>query len=313
MQTLFTMKKRLCLWLMTLCLILLGQAGNRVYAQNPQTIEVGPHFGASSYIGELNTWRNLDQWKWKEFNQFNYDWGVLARYNYDSRWAFRFDYTRGNIRACDSIAAWRPEALLNFQSTVNDFSLLVEFNFLDYYTGHVTNVISPYIFGGISAFTFNTKAFTKDVTIDTVSLQKGFSMSIPFGIGCKISLTNHLAASLEWRMHYTFSDGLDNVNGLYPADASHKMLVSATRVDDQGNPVLNDGKPIIDYKVSTGNPGALAPGETLVYDFSDPAGKYHENQQRGNSQTNDWFGFINLSLTWKFVIPNNSACKMNVY
>lgn len=302
------MKKRLCLWLMTLCLMLLGQAGSRVYAQNPQTIEVGPHYGASSYIGELNTWRNLDQWKWKELNQFGYDWGVLARYNYDSRWSFRFDYTRGNIRARDSIAAWRPEALLNFQSTVNDFSLLVEFNFFDYYTGHVTNVISPYIFGGISAFTYDTKAYTQNVTIDTISysLQKGFSLSIPFGVGCKMSLTNHLAATVEWRMHYAFSDVLDDVSGLYPDDNSHKMLVSSSQLDAQGNPVVK-------YEVITGNPGKLNTGETLVYDFSDPSGKYHKDQQRGNSQTNDWFGFINLSLTWKFVIPNNSACKMNVY
>ena len=276
------MKNRLHFLFVAICLALLCQTGQKAFAQAPRTIEVGPHFGASSYIGELNTWTNLGDWKWNEFNQFGYDWGLLARFNYDSRWSFRMDYTHGKIRACDTTAAWRPEAMLNFQSTVNDLSLMVEFNFLDYYTGHIKNVISPYIFGGISGLMFNTKPFTKDDRIDTVSLRPkktegveyaAFSLSIPFGVGCKMSLSKHLAATVEWRMHYTFTDYLDDVSGVYPDDKAHA-------------------------KVSG-------------YDLTDPSGKFSAKQQRGNSQTNDWYGFINLSLTWKFVIPNRSSCRMN--
>lgn len=299
------MKKRRCFLLMAFCLIFLGQ-GRLSYAQNPQTIEVGPHFGASSYIGELNVWRNLDQWQWKEFNQFNYDFGLLARYNYDSRWSFRIDYTYGKVRACDPEAAWRPDALLTFQSQVHDLGLMVEFNFLDYYTGHISNVISPYIFGGVSGFMFKTKPFTKNSLMDAIPLQtqqteavtySNYSMSVPFGLGCKMSLSKHLATTVEWRMHYTFTDYLDDVSGLYPADDKHSMLVS----DAQGN-----------SRVISGDPSNLGTGTTLVYDFTDPSGQFSENQQRGNTQTNDWFGFINLSLTWKFVIPNRSSCKMNI-
>lgn len=273
------MKKRLCFLLMAFCLILMGQVGHRAYAQNPQTIEVGPHFGASSYVGELNVWRHLPQWKWSEFNQFGYDWGVLARYNYNSRWSFRLDYTRGKIRACDSITAWRPEADLDFQSTINDIGVMVEFNFLDYYTGHIQNTISPFIFGGFSVLFYDTRRFTGNPAIDTIPLQhqdtdwtldetgallavdkKNYSFTIPFGVGCKMSLSKHLAATVEYRMHYTFTDYLDDVSGVYPTDTEH----------------------------------------------------FHAGQQRGNSQTNDWIGFLNLSLTWKFVIPNSSACKMNI-
>ena len=269
------MKKRLCLWLIALCLILLGQAGNRVYAQDPQTIEVGPHLGVTSYIGELNVWKHLGQWKWKEFNQFNYDWGVLARYNPNTRWSFRVDYTQGVIRACDSVTAWRPEAGLTFQSTVKDIALLVEFNFLDYYTGHFDNWISPYIFGGFSTFFYKTKPFTKIPTVDETTLEKTFAFSIPFGVGCKLSLSDHLGATVEWRMHYTFTDELDNVSKPYPA--SQNLVI-----DDDDN---------------------------VLYDLTDPTGNFHAQQQRGNTQNNDWFGMINLSLTWKFVIPNPSACN----
>ena len=288
------MKKRLRFLLITFCLVFLGQLGHRAYAQNPQTIEVGPHFGVSSYIGELNVWRDIDKWSWREMNQFNTDWGVLARYNYNSRWSFRLDYTHGKVRASDAYAAWRPDAQLNFQTTINDISLMAEFNFLDYYTGHIQNTVSPYIFAGVSGFLFSPHPFTQNDDVDktellltdkksgiTKSQTEGvvcypYSFSIPFGVGCKLSLTKHLAATVEWRMHYTFTDYLDDVSGVYP-------------IEDENNK------------------HAIVAG----YDLVDPSGKFEAGQQRGNSQTNDWFGFINLSLTWKFVIPNASACTMN--
>ena len=284
------MKNRLHFLFVTICLALLFQTGRNVFAQAPRTIEVGPHFGATAYVGELNVWRDLGQWDWKHHHQLDYDFGALARFNYNSRWSFRLDYTFLKINACDPVTAWRPQAKLNFRSTVHDLALMVEFNFLDYYTGRSGSEISPYIFGGVSGFMFNTHSLTGNAAVDAENLtqnptdfyldennalqpaeKKNYNLSIPFGVGCKLSLTKHLATSLEWRMHYTFTDYLDDVSGLY--------------------------------------------GDGLVvnnYDYSDPTGNFTAGQQRGNSQTNDWFGMINLSLTWKFVIPNASACKMNI-
>ena len=97
------------------------------------------------------------------------------------------------------------------------------------------------------------------------------TMSIPFGFGCKFSLSPHLGATFEWRMHWTMTDYLDDIHGVYP---------------DQ-------------HFVSYG------------YDFTDPSGNFHEGQQRGNSQSNDWFGSLNLSLTWKFEIPKKTPCNLD--
>lgn len=325
----YTMKKRLHFWLITFLLVLMSQAGPVAYAQNPQTIEVGPHFGATSYIGELNTWRNLQDWDWKSLNQFHYDLGAVVRYNYDSRWAFRLDYTYGTFRARDAVAAWRPEAKLNFRSTLHDLALMAEFNFLNYYTGRPESSISPYIFAGVSGFRYCVRPNTGDELLDEYyfdfskvkekdkkdnfevgeeKVSKN-ALSIPFGVGCKLSLSKHLAATLEWRMHYTLTDYLDGVHGVYPENGNHVLLVST---NGQGN-----------YEIIKGNPKDLKNNQTLVYDFSDPSGifSYDPNDpdviiildpQRGNAPTNDWFGMLNLSITWKFVIPNNSACKMNI-
>lgn len=285
------MKKRLLFLMVTMNLILMNQATS-LYAQSPKTIEVGPHFGGTAYAGDLNVWRNLGQWNWKQMNQFHYDWGAVVRFNYDSRWAFRLDYSHIHLRAGDAVAAWRPQAQLNFKSTVNDLSLLVEFNFLDYYTGKHDKSVSPYIFAGISGMLYTVQPFTGDVGLDTLFFnglheddnadvftvddapepffERNKAFSIPFGVGCKLSISDHLAATVEWRMHYTLTDYLDGVHGSY---AKTHAIVNG-------------------------------------YDFTDPTGSFPEGYQRGNARTNDWFGMLNLSLTWKFVIPDNTACKM---
>lgn len=310
MHTFNMMRKRLRFWFVTMMLALMSQSPLYVTAQNPQTIEVGPHFGVTSYVGELNTWRNLLDWDWKSFNQFDYDLGAVVRFNYDSRWSFRLDYTYGKFRASDHVAAWRPEALLSFKSTVHDIGLLAEFNFLNYYTGRIESAFSPYIFAGISGLMYNSQPYSTDPILgpvfETLSFRDDlktegveygkYALSVPFGIGCKLSLSQHLAATLEWRMHYTFTDYLDDVSGVYPADGNHRLLVT----DANGNMALVNKNP--------DNLEAMA----LVYDFTDPSGLFKERQQRGNHANNDWFGMINLSITWKFVIPGNSACKMNI-
>lgn len=277
--------------MVTISLFLLSQTGN-VYAQSPQTIEVGPHIGGTTYVGDLNVWRNMGQWDWKSMKQFHYDLGAVARFNYDSRWSFRLDYSHLHLRAGDSIAAWRPQGNLNFKSTVDDLSLLVEFNFLDYYTGKKDKSISPYIFAGFSGMMYYVQPYTgidsldvlyfnnlgensggADVfAVDTVLNGRNFALSIPFGVGVKVSISEHLAATAEWRMHYALNDYLDGVHGNYAERKDHAVACD--------------------------------------YDFTDPTGSFPAGSQRGNARTNDWFGMFNLSLTWKFVIPDNAACKM---
>lgn len=286
------MKRRLRFLMVTMGLALLGLTGSMSFAQSPKTIEVGPHFGGTTYAGDLNVWRNLGQWDWRGLKQFHYEWGVVARYNHDSRWSFRLDYTHLHLRAGDAVAAWRPQSELNFRSTVNDLSCMVEFNFLDYYTGKIDKGFSPYIFAGFSGMWYYVQPFTGDETLDamyfnnlhededgadvfTVEEERGkgkFALSVPFGVGCKFSISNHLAATVEWQMHYTLTDYLDGVHGNYAMDHT--------------DATVNE------------------------YDFIDPTGNFPAGYQRGNARTNDWFGILNLSLTWKFVIPDNAACKM---
>lgn len=302
MHTFNLMKKRLRFLMVTTALIVLNLAGSVAYAQNPKTLEVGPYISGTTYAGDLNVWRNLGQWQRKELNQFSYGYGALARFNYDTRWAFRIDYSHLHLRAGDASAAWRPQGMLNFKSTVDNINLMVEFNFFDYYTGKPGKGFSPYIFGGISGLMYYVQPFTGDATWDTLYFNgisennlgedefavegerkgRNYALSIPFGLGCKISISEHLASTVEWRMHYTMTDYLDGVHSNYSKEHAVFKVVDAQGVDQE-------------------------------YDFTDPTKTFPEGYQRGNARTNDWFGVLSLSLTWKFVIPEKSACKMTDY
>ena len=79
------MKNSLSFLLVIICLALSCQMRQTAFAQAPRTIEIGPHFGATGYVGDLNVWRELKQWDWKHLHQFDYNVGALARFNLDPR------------------------------------------------------------------------------------------------------------------------------------------------------------------------------------------------------------------------------------
>ena len=249
----------------------------------PKSIEVGPHGGISYYVGDLNPVKHFAQSSWQA--------GAVIRYNQSNRWVYRLDYTYANVQASDEVIKWRPERGLNFFSTIHDLSLMVEFNFLEYYTGNPKKNFSPYLFAGISGFMFNPCRVTDSAMYELQPLQtegesySKFDVSIPFGFGFKMSLSKHICASLEWRLHKTFTDYLDDCGGVYP---NHPA---------ESHP--NANLPYVSDKV--------------YKDFTDPTGNYDAGMQRGNSAYKDWYGVVGLSLTWKFNLPDTRGCNLSKF
>ena len=281
------MYRKLRYLLILSCLAIFAQANAQF--DDPKTLEIGPHAGMGYYMGDLNPTL--------PFAQAQLQYGGLVRFNYDNRWTFRFDYSRVTVTADDTKLSWRPERGLNFTSKINDFSLVAEFNFLEYYTGNPKKNVSPYIFGGISVFQYTVFANVGDQFVnlsdyategpepaDAKWYDKMFGktspvgISIPFGMGVKFSVSRHMAATVEWRMQKTFTDYLDDVATVYPEQ-------HATYTDENGE----------------------------VYDLTDPTGNYLAGQQRGNSAFNDWFGMARVSLTWKFNLPDGRGCNLSKF
>ena len=237
-----------------------------------QVIEVGPSVGLSYYMGDINPKMPL--------RQSSLGLGAVVRYYGGTRWAFRLSYSYLNLRGDDAVSNYMPERGLAFKTTAHDVSIVAEFNFFDYFTGSKRSYISPYIFGGISGFYFNPKAldgrqlsgFNTDVE-DYGSVSNGpkysnWSASVPFGVGVKYSAGKKVGLALEWRMHLTFTDWIDDCHAYYPE-----------KIDS----------PYTD-------PGNLA-GNGMQY------------IQRGNRHDTDWFGYLNFSIVYKFVLPGNDDCN----
>ena len=270
------------------CLAVFAQA--KAQFDDPKTLELGPHVGMSYYMGDLNPTM--------PFAQAQLQYGGLVRFNYDNRWTFRFDYSRATVTASDEVIKWRPERGLNFTSKINDFSLVAEFNFIEYYTGNPKKNVSPYIFGGVSVFQYTAFANVNGILVDLSNhkteyvdpdakwYEKMFGktspigVSIPFGMGVKFSLSRHRAGTVEWRMQKTFTDYLDDVATVYPEQNQHAVYTA------------DDG---------------------TTYDLTDPTGNYIAGQQRGNSAFNDWFGMARVSLTWKFNLPDRRGCNLSKF
>ena len=267
------------------CLAVFSQV--KAQFNDPMTLEVGPHVGTSYYMGDLNPMY--------PFAQPRLQYGGLVRFNLNYRWTFRFDYTHATVTASDEVIKWRPERGLNFTSNINDFSFIAEFNFLEYYTGNPKKNVSPYLFGGVSLFFYKTFTKVGDELVDLGDYEtegpadpdekwynkmfaKGVpvSVSIPFGFGVKFALSRHMAAAVEWSMHKTFTDYIDDVAKEYPEQ--HALYTTA------------DG---------------------TSYDLTDPTGNYLAGQQRGNSSFKDWYGMARVSLTWKFNLPDGRGCNLN--
>lgn len=277
-------------FLLIMCFLAFFVQANAQF-DDPKTLEVGPHVGVSYYMGDLNPML--------PFAQAQLQYGGVVRLNYNTRWTFRFDYSRATVKAYDEVIKWRPERGLNFTSKINDFSLVAEFNFIEYYTGNPKRNMSPYIFGGISVFQYTAYADVAGTMVDlsdyategpedpeTKWYDRMFGktspvgVSIPFGMGVKFALSKHMAATVEWRMQKTFTDYLDDVATVYPDDEHHAVYH------------FDDG---------------------TEYDLTDPTGNYIAGQQRGNSAFNDWFGMARMSLTWKFNLPDGRGCNLSKF
>ncbi len=243
---------------------------------NSQTLELGGFIGTSYYLGELNPGL--------PYNQTQLAYGALARYNLNERWAIKMSYYKGKVKGSDETGGWVEGRDLNFKSVINDISLVAEFNFWKYFTGSKKNYFTPFLFGGVSFFTFEPQSFggTALQPIGTEGQNIGFagrspydqySFAFPFGFGFKYSLSERLGITFEWGMRKTFTDYIDDISTTYYLQGSG---------------------------IDPSDPGQI---------LSDPTMNHDAYMQRGDSKTNDWYNYTGVTITYKFDLRSNKRCN----
>lgn len=237
-----------------------------------QVLEVGGSVGLSYYMGDINPQ--------KPFCQSSLGWGAQARYYEGTRWAFRFAYSNLQLNCSDEASGYRPERGLSFKTNVHDFALMAEFNFLDYFTGSRRNGLSPYLFGGVSVFYFNPKA-DDGTTLYNIMTDVEYDDDNERFFKPEYSKT---ALSIPFGIGVKYS-----VNKRLGTALEWRWDLTFTDWIDDCHA----------YYPETDNA------------YSDPTGFHNDGDlyvQRGNKYDNDWFGYLNFSLTYKFNLPNGNGC-----
>lgn len=180
-------------------------------------MEVGVNAGATGYMGDLNP-NNPLRFSGPAF-------GFFVKGNLDPYWAIGVHYNYGKIKGNDANSSNQDfrDRNLNFSTPLNELSLQVDFNFLDYFSGGGTRNFTPYIFAGVGGVLFNPKGnyggkqyelrYYKTEGVD----YKNYAISVPFGVGMKYRISDRWGLFTQIGYRVAQTDYLDDVSGRYPA------------------------------------------------------------------------------------------------
>lgn len=260
-------------FVVALIVLFLGQflAPKETHAQ---IVEVGASAGLSYYMGDINPRKPL--------NESKLAWGVIVRYYENTRWAFRLSYSNLQLNGSDKSSNYRPERGLAFNTKAHDVALVAEFNFLDYFTGSRRSGLSPYLFGGVSVLAFNPKA-DDGKELCNVLTDVDYDGNVSGDGDAKYNKTT---------MSVPFGIGVKYSLG-------QKLGVAFEwRWDYTFTDWIDDCHA---YYPSVNN------------EYSDPTNFTNNSGdlyiQRGNKSDNDWFGYLNVSVVYKFVLPGGKDCN----
>ena len=245
--------------------------------------EIGLTTGVANYYGDLQD---------KVFPSYGYKpmVGIVYKYFMSPHIGLRFGATYATVTAADSLSDIPADRARNLSFATHIFEVHggLELNFLPIEVNRMK--VTPYVFGGIAAFYFNP--YAKDPDGQTVYLRplstegeglpmypdrKEYSMvnvAFPIGGGMKFFVGKTLMITTELGFRYTNTDYLDDVSKTYvnlDTLAAYRGKLAA-QMSYRGNTVANSDQ---NYKPNYGD-------------------------QRGYSQSNDWYWYGNITVTIYF-------------
>ena len=236
-----------------------------------QVFEIGIATGGAGYLGDLNQDNPL--------KISGYFAGAFVKMNLDPYWALGIHYYHGQIEGNDANSTNElfKQRNLNFRTPLNEATLQVDFNFLDYFTGGGFKNFTPYIFAGFGGVIFNPKgtynantyALRFYATEGQTKAYKNFTVSIPYGVGLKLRLKENWALTTNLGYRGVNTDYLDDVSIRYPdsnAWQGRKNEKESYFLSDPSNPKI-------------GIPGT----------------------QRGDFRKRDTYMFVGIGISYTFV------------
>jgi len=236
-----------------------------------QRHEVGVTFGGMYYLGDLNPSR--------QFAMTKPSFGAVYRLNINDRMSLRANLLHGTLAGDDAVVQFNRNRNLSFTAPIWEGSAIFEFTFLPFVAGNPSTIATPFVMAGFGFTHFFPRTWADIGTgMQEINLrgyrtersEDGFDYSfwtnnMLFGVGIRYNLVSPIVLTLEWSMRRTGTDFLDDVSGSYP-DLS---------------------------ALATDNPRRILSDRSLV-----DAGT-NQGRLRGNPDTNDWYSFAGLSITFR--------------
>lgn len=170
-----------------------------------QMFEVGLFAGGANNIGDIG--------------RTNYvlpsgtAYGGLFKWNKSKRYAWRASIIKGSFVADDSKASKssRQQRGYRYENAVLEYSLGLEFNFVEYNLHKLGPAFTPYLYTGITHFKYNSDYIDLNGRVRN-SNEKDGSFAIPMTVGVKLRISQLLILGFEIGARYTFTDNLDASN-----------------------------------------------------------------------------------------------------
>lgn len=236
--------------------------------------EAGVLVGGASYVGDLNQ-RN-----------FSHISGVHTeihiKKNFDGYFGASFQYNFGIISENDANSHYPDNKLrnLSFETNLNEFNFMMEFNFFEFMQGVGRHKLTPFVYGGIGYVFFQPTTIYNGKRYDLsqfrtegqdISYSKT-AITIPYGLGIRFSLKENLQLLGKMGFREAQTDYLDDVSGYYPSKTNFDSLRAA--LSDRSGEVN---------------------GNYIGYSGS----------QRGDLRKRDKYMFVGIGISYTFV---NSKC-----
>ncbi len=193
-----------------------------------QVGEVGLHVGKLYYSGDLQVGKLQAQHK-------TVDVGLFYRFLLNEPFSLRTNLILGKLSGDDT----NPPDILgvkraySFEIFASELSTLLEYRFLPPPSKYAVIKLTPYVFAGLGGLFFSGYD-------NPIAEFSNFQPVIPFGLGVKCKLDRNFVIGIDFSMHKTFFDYLDNTSAssfrnkdyshgdMYNTDWYHYISVSVS-------------------------------------------------------------------------------------
>lgn len=176
-----------------------------------QIYEAGLFLGGSNFIGDVGSTNYISPNS--TAGGFLFKWNRSPRHSY--RTSVIFSQLKGNDK--DSDDPRRTERNYSFENSIVEFSVGMEFTFLDFDLHSMDPQFTPYLFTGISTAKHKNYHYIpqpspidpKPTTYPYFENTYSWAFGIPMALGFKATVGGGFIFAAEIGVRYTFSDKID--------------------------------------------------------------------------------------------------------